>query len=557
MKKLILILFALASTLGIAQTTVAPITNPRVVFFNGSVACAGCLLDTFAAGTTNTLVTYSESTGTTPNANPVVLGSDGSAVVYLTSASYKFRLRTAAGATLWTQDQITWSTPLSTFAGLTDNGDFTQGQPTAATAGANQSSFSMKLQGKYWTGAASAIDQWTWQNVLGSGTNPTSTLTLSHSGSSGTVALSLPSVTFNNPTFSGTAAAANITASGTLGVTGTSTLGVVNAGATSVTSMVNTGDESLSTGKVIKWNSDVGISRTASSTLAIGNGTQGDITGNLKGNSLIGNSCCGTASSAIQAVNGTFPIIAWDNTAASSNFHWWDCGSPSSGLFTCSAVDDTNTGRNNWLTVSRGAVGTSSVSTITFGAGGFVQTVPQATTTLMGIDTTDAPKNKTLTGASTGNTVNLFSSGCPPQGPTASINGTGGAADIFTCALPVNVIENNKLLHVVCSGVHDTGTASVSMTMNINGQNIVTGNTGTTASQSWSMEVYVLRTGTTTGQAWGIAPVAAGNNGTMTAFSVGLTGLSWTSGTQTLNCQFTVAAGDHMTGRVWAPMSIQ
>lgn len=162
-----------------------------------------------------------------------------------------------------------------------------------------------------------------------------------------------------------------------------------------------------------------------------------------------------------------------------------------------------------------------------------------------------------LTGASTGNTVNLFSSGCPPQGPTASINGTGAAVDIFTCALPVNVIENNKILHVICSGVHDTNTSSVAMAMNINGQNIVTGNTGTTASQSWSMEAYVLRTGTTTGQAWGTAPTATGNQGTMVAFSVGLTGLSWTSGTQTLNCQFTVAAGDHMTGRVWAPMSIQ
>jgi hypothetical protein len=56
---------------------------------------------------------------------------------------------------------------------------------TAATSGANHSSPSFGLEGTYWTGSASADDQWNWQNVMGTGTNPTSTLTLTHSGSSG------------------------------------------------------------------------------------------------------------------------------------------------------------------------------------------------------------------------------------------------------------------------------------------------------------------------------------------------------------------------------------
>lgn len=193
MKKLIFALFALASTLGFAQTTVAPITNPRVQFFNNSVPCAGCLLDTFSAGTTNALVTYSESTGTTPNANPVVLGSDGSAVVYLTSASYKFRLRTAAGATLWTQDSVTWSSPLSTFAGITSTGNVLVKPSVAATGGANQSSPTLCISGFYFN-VTSLTDQWCLSDTLGTGTSPTSTFALTHSGSGGTALLSLPTL---------------------------------------------------------------------------------------------------------------------------------------------------------------------------------------------------------------------------------------------------------------------------------------------------------------------------------------------------------------------------
>lgn len=75
------------------------------------------------------------------------------------------------------------------------NGTITQGQPTAATSGANQSGFTSETDASYWTGSASAVDKWVWQNVVGTGTNPTSTLTLTHSGSSGPARISLPAVT--------------------------------------------------------------------------------------------------------------------------------------------------------------------------------------------------------------------------------------------------------------------------------------------------------------------------------------------------------------------------
>lgn len=61
-----------------------------------------------------------------------------------------------------------------------------------ATSLANQNSPTIAVVGSAWIGSASP-DTWYWQNVLGSGTNPVSTLTLTHtSGSSGNPEISMP-----------------------------------------------------------------------------------------------------------------------------------------------------------------------------------------------------------------------------------------------------------------------------------------------------------------------------------------------------------------------------
>lgn len=70
-------------------------------------------------------------------------------------------------------------------ASISTNGSLTTKASVAATAGANQNSPSIYLQANYWNGSASTIDQWSIQNILGTGTNPTSTLTFGHTGSSG------------------------------------------------------------------------------------------------------------------------------------------------------------------------------------------------------------------------------------------------------------------------------------------------------------------------------------------------------------------------------------
>ena len=102
-----------------------------------------------------------------------------------------------------------------------------------------QASPILKLSGTYWNGSASATDSWSIQDVI----NPTtsvSTLTFTHTGSSGVAAVHIP--LFDN-------------------------VPVVSAG-------------------VLSFNADAGISRLGAGSLAIGNGTAANTTGNLSLNRI-------------------------------------------------------------------------------------------------------------------------------------------------------------------------------------------------------------------------------------------------------------------------------
>ncbi len=58
------------------------------------------------AGTTTPLATYTDSTGLTPNANPVILDANGEANVWMTDGSYKFVLLDSLGVPQWTVDNV-------------------------------------------------------------------------------------------------------------------------------------------------------------------------------------------------------------------------------------------------------------------------------------------------------------------------------------------------------------------------------------------------------------------------------------------------------------------
>lgn len=76
---------------------------------NNGKALAGGLLYTYGAGTTNPLATYTDSTGLTPNTNPIALNSRGEAQVWLAlGQSYKLLLTDSSGNTIpgWPVDQV-------------------------------------------------------------------------------------------------------------------------------------------------------------------------------------------------------------------------------------------------------------------------------------------------------------------------------------------------------------------------------------------------------------------------------------------------------------------
>ena len=92
-----------------ATTSLAP--TPKLQFFDANGApLAGGLLYTYAAGTTTPLASYTNSTGSTANTNPIVLDSRGEANVWLGAAIYKFALYTSASVLIWTVDNINGST---------------------------------------------------------------------------------------------------------------------------------------------------------------------------------------------------------------------------------------------------------------------------------------------------------------------------------------------------------------------------------------------------------------------------------------------------------------
>ena len=74
---------------------------------NNGNPLAGGKLTTQAAGTTDSLATYSDAALSSPNANPVILDAGGRAVVYLSNdTAYKFVLKTSADVEVWSQDNI-------------------------------------------------------------------------------------------------------------------------------------------------------------------------------------------------------------------------------------------------------------------------------------------------------------------------------------------------------------------------------------------------------------------------------------------------------------------
>ena len=92
---------ALARALG-AQTapTVVISPVPKLAFFdNSGRPLAGGCVATYAGGTTTPLATYTDATGSVPNANPVVLDASGRAAIWINVNAIKYVVKQKSGAT--------------------------------------------------------------------------------------------------------------------------------------------------------------------------------------------------------------------------------------------------------------------------------------------------------------------------------------------------------------------------------------------------------------------------------------------------------------------------
>ena len=111
-----------------ATAQLMPIPVQTFTDGNGIPLAAGFLY-AYAAGTTTPQATYTDQTGTVPNANPVVLNSIGQAQVWLSALAYKFVLMSSSGVTIWTVDNVSIINPLSLTLSMFPAGLFTATTP--------------------------------------------------------------------------------------------------------------------------------------------------------------------------------------------------------------------------------------------------------------------------------------------------------------------------------------------------------------------------------------------------------------------------------------------
>jgi hypothetical protein len=91
-----------------AITALRPPVKAQFFDANGDPLSGGKLY-TYSAGTTSNLATYTDSTGTAANTNPVILNSRGEASVWFQPLNYKLVLKDSADNVIWTQDNYSGS----------------------------------------------------------------------------------------------------------------------------------------------------------------------------------------------------------------------------------------------------------------------------------------------------------------------------------------------------------------------------------------------------------------------------------------------------------------
>lgn len=102
---------------------------------NGDGPLAGGLMYSYVDGTTTPLATFTDSTGLTPNTNPIVLNAAGFAPVWISNNTYKFLLTDSLGVEQFSMGGISPAAFILNTPFFSVNMSYTQFQ-TAATSNA-------------------------------------------------------------------------------------------------------------------------------------------------------------------------------------------------------------------------------------------------------------------------------------------------------------------------------------------------------------------------------------------------------------------------------------
>jgi len=234
-------------------------------------------------------------------------------------------------------------------------------------------------------------------------------------------------------------------------------------------------------------NKDVFLTRNAAATLQHGDansatpvnqtittqGSRGGTDTNVSGANLTITSGPGTGNSAASSLAFQTPTVGSSGTTAQTL----------ATRLTIHSTDLTLASGVN-LILSGATSGTTTLQATAAASG--TLTLPAATDTLTGKATTDTLSNKTLTGAGSGNAVNLL---YQILDNATSFTGTGADQVMQTYTIPANTIAANKGIRVKWRARHFTGSASVTFTLKF-GSTIIA-QQATTSNIDWFGEAEI------------------------------------------------------------------
>jgi hypothetical protein len=186
-----------------------------------------------------------------------------------------------------------------------------------------QNSPILNLTGQYWNGSASATDSWAIENIIGIGPNGTSTLTFTHTGSSGSASISAP-----NAILTGLVTTYNNILTVSNGIP--SEIVAIDLTAKSAAITATTAYATIATGMYrVSWSATI---TTAASTSSVLGGTNGfqilytSPTDSVVKTTVAGNSVTSAANTTGTAVGGTEVVYAKTGTNIQYQYDYTSVG---------------------------------------------------------------------------------------------------------------------------------------------------------------------------------------------------------------------------------------